>query len=330
MASNGFARRATVQRARLRAALCGLSKSGKTFDSLVIARELIKTLADEKCLKGNGKVGLIDSECGRSDDYGETFEFYTHDLMCFSPEAYIDALDNMVKEGYSVIIIDQISHEWAGSGGLLELTNNVAQQSSSKNSFTAFAQTTPRHNKFIESLVRCPTHLICTMRVKQDWELERNEHGKLEPRKLGMAPIQRESTDYEFDIVGNIDSNHYMKVETRGTLSRLLGNRVFNPGSDIDHPGDIVEIGQLVGKWIAGRASAEELGLISREQIDEIQGYADKLGWTYDHWKKFLSHHKIPSLSRMTPDIYNTERTNMIAGISRLESAKKASASQKV
>lgn len=321
-----FSRRASVSRARLRAALCGTTKSGKTFDSLVIASTLIETLREHDCLKGNGTIGLIDSEHGRSDDYADVFEFYNYELSCYAPEAYIDALQGMINENHSVIIIDQISHEWAGTSGILEQTSITQKQSGGKhNSFTAWSETTPRHNAFIESLVRCPIHLICTMRVKQDWVLEVNEKGKHIPRKLGMAPIQRDSTDYEFDIVGTIDDRKNLNIETRGTLSMLLGNRSFKPGPDIHHPGEVAEIGKLVGQWIAGRANAQELGLASREQIDEIQGLGEKLGFTYETWKKFFNNNKISSLSRMTPEIYEVEKANLLALIAKIEAKKAAS-----
>jgi AAA domain len=320
MPPTGAARKATVQRARLRAAFSGPSKSGKSYISLVIMDSLIKTLQEHDSLRGNGRFVVIDSEGGRGDDYGDLFDYDVYDLANFSPEAYIDAIRIFVGEGYSGIIIDQISHEWDGKGGALEINHNLTRQSSSKNSWAAWGDTTPRHQAFIETLVRCPTHLICTMRVKTDWDRQTNERGKIEPVKIGLSPVQRNSTEYEFDIFGTIDQNHNVKMECRGMLSELLGDKTFLPGKNIRDPGEVGAIGPLVGKWISGRASAESLGWISREQVEEIQAFGDKLGWDHSMWKKFFSHLSISSISRMTPEMYNVEKAKLSHAISVVES----------
>jgi hypothetical protein len=41
-----------------------------------------------------------------------------------------------------------------------------------------------------------------------EYTLVENDRGKQEPRKLGLAPVQRDDTEYEFDIVLDIARNH--------------------------------------------------------------------------------------------------------------------------
>jgi hypothetical protein len=65
------------------------------------------------------------------------------------------------------------------------------------NSFTAWRKLTPQHNAFIEAMIRSKLHLIATMRSKMDYVVETNEKGKSVPKKVGLAPVQREGTDYE-------------------------------------------------------------------------------------------------------------------------------------
>lgn len=38
--------------------------------------------------------------------------------------------------------------------------------------------------------------------------VQEDEEGKMQPVKMGLAPIQREDTEYEFDIVLDIARNH--------------------------------------------------------------------------------------------------------------------------
>src|SRR5260363_251432 len=39
------------------------------------------------------------------------------------------------------------------------------------NSYTAWAEVTPRHNAFVEALLQSPLHILVTMRSKQDFVL---------------------------------------------------------------------------------------------------------------------------------------------------------------
>jgi hypothetical protein len=53
-----------------------------------------------------------------------------------------------------VIIIDSISHEWEGSGGILDIHGNMPG-----NSFTNWAKMTPRHNAFVQKILESPCHI---------------------------------------------------------------------------------------------------------------------------------------------------------------------------
>jgi hypothetical protein len=69
--------------------------------------------------------------------------------------------------------------------------------------------------------------VIVTMRSKMEYALERDEKtGKNVVRKLGLAPIQRQGMEYEFTIVGDMDTDHNLVV----TKSRMetMADRVVN------------------------------------------------------------------------------------------------------
>ncbi len=319
------ARQATIEGVRLRATLDGPTKSGKTFDALAIAVNLLSTLKDTGSLVGNEKIILIDTEDGRAKHYADVFKFDHYNLYDFSPESYIDTLKGAAEDNYSITIVDQISHEWSGKNGALELKNNAELLSGGKlNSWTAWNQITPRHNNFIETLVRHPSHLICTMRSKMDHVQEQDETGKWKIRRVGMEPIQRDTTPYEFDVEGSITQDGFLTIKTRGSLSRYIGDRVFKPGSSIDHPGEVAELGKLIGQWISGRSN-EDNGYASHEQIREIRSLGEKLGITsYDQWNKFCAFWKIQSLNTMTPEAHEKIKKDMIKNIAKKESAKKS------
>lgn len=203
---------------KLRAAFIGISGSGKTYTSLLIAKFL------------GEKICLIDTEGESASKYADIFNFDTIALDTFSPTTYAEALRYVEAQGYDVCIIDSLSHAWMGKDGALDQVDKAAKRSQSNNSYVAWRDVTPKHNELVDTMVRCKMHLIVTMRAKQEYVIEKDEKtGKSSVRKLGLAPIQREGLEYEFDVVGDMDlENNYIISKTR--CSPLNGAVINKPG----------------------------------------------------------------------------------------------------
>jgi hypothetical protein len=60
-------------------------------------------------------------------------------------------------------------------------------------------------------------HVIVTMRTKTEYVMEKDERtGKTAPRKIGLAPVQRDGLEYEFDVVADLDlDNQFIVSKTR-------------------------------------------------------------------------------------------------------------------
>jgi predicted DNA binding CopG/RHH family protein len=101
-----------------------------------------------------------------------------------------------------VIIIDSLSHEWDGDGGILETHSNMPG-----NSFTNWSKLTPRHNACVQRILNVNAHVIATLRTKQDYVLT-DKNGKMVPEKVGLKSITRDGMDYEFTMVFDIDITH--------------------------------------------------------------------------------------------------------------------------
>lgn len=211
--------KATKKRARARVALCGPSSSGKTYTGLVIAT----TLADGK------PVAVIDSESGSASKYADLFSFDVCELTEFSPQMYIAAIHDAEKAGYGAILIDSLSHAWMGKGGALEMVDKAAARSKSGNSFTAWRDVTPIHLQMIDTMLQSPCHIIATMRSKTEYVIEEDGRGKKTPRKIGMAPVQRDGMEYEFDIVGDLDPENNKLVVTKSRCPALSGEVIVKP-----------------------------------------------------------------------------------------------------
>ena len=126
--------------------------------------------------------------------------------------------------GYDVLILDSLSHEWAGTGGVLQIVDEATAQSSNKNAFTSgWSVGGPLHNQLMDRINSSTIHIIATMRVKMEYAMEKDRRGKSVPVKVGLAPVQRDTTEYEFDIMGVMDNAHTLTIS--GTRC------VFVPGA---------------------------------------------------------------------------------------------------
>lgn len=217
----GFTK-ATKKQAKGRMGLIGVSGSGKTWTSLTVATILAGP---------TGKIAVIDSENGSASKYADTFDFDTMNLESFTPKSYVNAIHEAEEGGYDVVIIDSLSHAWAGKDGVLALVDNATARSGSKNAFTSgWREVTPQHNELVDALVRCKCHLIVTMRSKTDWVIE-DTGGKKIPRKIGLAPVQREGMEYELDVVGDMDMENTLVI-TKSRCPALAGGVFRKPGED--------------------------------------------------------------------------------------------------
>lgn len=203
-------KKAERKSAKLRAAFCGTSGSGKTYSALLLSRGL------------GDKVAVIDTERGSSELYADLFGFDVAQLAPpFTPQRYIELI-RVAATQYDVLVIDSLSHAWAGEGGVLEMHDNAARSDRSGNSYTAWRNVTPQHNALVEAVLNAPCHVVCTMRSKAAYELVDDGKGKKKPVKIGLAPIQREGIDYEFTLVFDlsVDGNIATASKDRTNLWR--------------------------------------------------------------------------------------------------------------
>lgn len=228
--------KATKQQAKLRMAIAGVAGSGKTYSALSIARHL------------GTRVAVIDTEHGSASKYANLFEFDVLELDSFHPQKYIDAIHAAESAGYDVLVIDSLSHAWAGKDGALELVDRAAKRSNSQNKFMAWGDVTPLQNQLIDSIIGARLHIIATMRSKTEYALQDYVDGsgktKQKPVKMGLAPIQRYGVEYEFDVVGEMDMRNTMTI----VKSRVVGLT----GAEIEKPSN--QLAETLNAWLSDGA----------------------------------------------------------------------------
>ena len=242
-------RKSERKKAKIKLALQGSAGSGKTYSSLLLA----------KGLAGGDftKIAIIDTENKSADLYAHLGDYNVVSMDTpYSPERYIEAIKLCEEAGMDVIIIDSISHCW---DYLLEIHSKMPG-----NSFANWSKITPRQNVFVNKILRSNTHIISTMRVKQDYVLNQ-KNGKMVPEKVGLKAIQRNDLDYEFTIVFDVDSAHNAKATKDRT------------GLFIDKPGFIINAsaGKKINEWCEVFTGTEwkkvELEIDSCESVEGLR-----------------------------------------------------------
>jgi hypothetical protein len=220
--------KATRKKLRLRLALCGPTGSGKSFTALRIGMAL------------PGPLFAIDTErkslskyVGVSYKGDPPFEFDVLELVeSQSPRSYVEAIQGAQAAGCGTLIIDSLSHAWIGTDGALEQVDRAAKRSQSGSSFAAWRDITPQHNELVNALLNCDMHLIVTMRSKMEYVLEDDGKGRKVPRKVGMAPIQRDGVEYELDVVGDMNLENELVIGK--TRCHSIAGKIFkHPGADV-------------------------------------------------------------------------------------------------
>lgn len=238
-------KKATKSQSKLRLAVCGLAGSGKTFTMLAVAAAMASEM--RRLQQGDGKIALIDTEHESASLYADRFDFDTLALDNHSPRAYVDAIREAEAALYDFVIVDSLSHAWAGKNGALEQKDNAAARGG--NSWTAWRDITPMHNQLIDTMLACRMHLLASMRTKMEY-IQTTANGKTVIEKVGLAAIQREGMEYEFTCVGDIGLDHVLKI----SKSRLDG--VLDTGDAFERPGEL--FARKVYGWLMSGAPAAE------------------------------------------------------------------------
>jgi hypothetical protein len=224
--------KAERKRGKLRLAIAGPAGSGKTYSALLIAFGI------------GGKVAFIDTERGSGELYDHLGDYDACTLEApFEPKKYVAAIKAAEEAGYDTIIIDSLTHAWAGTGGLLDRHGMIADKSG--NSWAAWRMVTPQHNELVDALLQSSCHIIATMRSKMEYT-QVEEGGKKSVKKLGMSPIQRDGMEYEFTVFMDIDQNHIASSTKDRTM--LFDGQYFKPSK---------QTGKLLMDWLERAPEAQ-------------------------------------------------------------------------
>lgn len=273
-------------KAYLKLGIAAPSGGGKTLSALLIAYGLLKEkypkMPDSEIWS---KIAIIDTENGSGELYVGADVANTkigeYNAITLNPpfeaDKYTQAIKMCKDAEMEVCIIDSTTHLWSGEGGLLDQQGHIAKRTG--NSYTAWREITPQHNRFIDAMLRTPIHIIATMRSKQEYVQEKDSgSGKTTIRKVGLEPEQRKGMEYEFTTFFEINAEH----EAFGSKDRTS---VFDQKTFTITP----ETGQKIMRWLEGGKDAPvevimeaahkaDPTVAKQELKDEIIGMCKELG----------------------------------------------------
>lgn len=279
---------------RLLIAIAGPQASGKTTSALRLATGIVQATG--------GKIGLIDTENRRALRYAKDFSFNHMEFdPPFNPARYQEAIEVAMGAGYGdgdVIIIDSMSHEHDGPGGVLEMHENLLEKMAGddwkkreKVKFTAWIKPKGERNRAIQmGLNRCRAHVILCFRAKEKVKMDKDDNNKTVVTNDGWQPIGGDEYFYEMDITMILPQGSFGKPDWSEKAARIneygdgpLKNMLYNT-SQISE-----ETGHRLAAWAKGaavrdpndpRTIANSLGLL----IQDAKSNAD----LYDDWQQRL------------------------------------------
>ena len=187
-------KKASRKSVKIKLGFSGASGFGKTVSALRVAYGITGNWDD---------IAVIDTENDSASLYANHTlkdgfvigEFNAISLTPpYTPERYIEAIEACEKSGIKACIIDSITHEWDGKGGCLDIHAEIGGR------FDHWAKVTPRHRAFIDKILQCNMHVLTTVRRKQDYEMVKNDKGKIEPVKVGTKEVTKDGFEYELTV----------------------------------------------------------------------------------------------------------------------------------
>lgn len=184
------------ERVPLMVGLVGPSGGGKTFSALRLATGIQRVTG--------GDIFVIDTEAKRSLHYADRFRFRHLSFSApFSPLDYLQAIEHCQKKGARVIVVDSMSHEHEGPGGVLEMHSRELDRMAGddwnkreKMNMLAWQKPKAERRRMINTLLQLPISAIFCFRAKEKIKIQKGE----KPAPMGYMPIAGEEFVFEMMV----------------------------------------------------------------------------------------------------------------------------------
>lgn len=173
--------RAVREETKILLSISGLTGSGKTCSSLKVARGMVGP---------DGLIGFLDTDNKRSRHFADRNQFDVIDMTApYSPLRHIEQISKFEAAGYKLAIIDTMSHEWMGPGGICDMAEkNEARMG--RAGLAPWKRPKSDHAKLMYHILSSPMSFIFCCRVKNKSIQRKKPDGKSEIVRTGLLPVQ--------------------------------------------------------------------------------------------------------------------------------------------
>lgn len=240
--------------------ITGASSSGKTYSALRLATGIVR-------VKG-GKLYVIDTEHKRALHYADAFDFEHIDFQPpFGPLDYLSAIRFAGEHGAGCIVIDSMTHEHSGEGGVLDqseryLVDRLGEHATemgprSKHLATSLIKPKRERKALNNAIVQMGVTAIFCYRAQ---DKIKPVPGK-EPEKLGWQAETTSPLVYEmtarFLLTPSCDGKPTLmpptEAEKLSVKTPAQFRDWFTPGFQLTE-----ELGERLATWAAGGATPEQ------------------------------------------------------------------------
>lgn len=220
-------------------ALAGESGTGKTLSSIRLARGLVGE---------NGKIGYIDTEQHRASLYAGYYGGF--DVINleppFSPDRYEEAVKTFKDAGYDCVVIDSMSHEWEGDGGVLDMADNQTYASGKPMvGLDKWCKPKIAHRKMMNFIMNSGMNVIFCYRVKYNMIEGVDDRGRKTLVKSDTPTLVREP-NANYDITVDLCLNQQKIPQVAGkcpeALEWMFGREMLTE-----------EVGANIIEWLHGK-----------------------------------------------------------------------------
>lgn len=286
--------------------VAGGTGSGKTMSAMRMASGIA----------GDHPFAVIDTEAGRAKHYADHFKFDVGDLAPpFRPESYAEAILAADAAGYPVIVVDSMSHVWAGDGGVLdwqedELDRMAGDDWKKREAVKMAAWIKPKlaHKHMVAKLLQVKAHLILCFRAEPKIEMVK-DGGKwvIVPKKTltgldGWVPVSEKNLPFE------LTASFLLTADAPGVPKPIKLNADHRHLFPLDQPIN-EDSGRRIAEWAKGGAAATPPATTSKRSEGPFDVEAaitafETMGTTRAELAKHLGHAPAASDRAAMGDLY--------------------------
>lgn len=230
--------------------LAGGTGSGKSFSAMRLAAGI----------SGDKPFAVIDTESRRALHYADAFKFDHAELRApFRPDSYAEAIKSADAAGYPVIVVDSMSHVWAGEGGILdwqeeELDRMAGQDWAKRERVKMAAWIKPKvaHKQMVQRLLQVRAHLILCFRADEKVEMTKDGSGKtVIVKKQGLTGLDGWFPICEKNLPFELTASFLLTADAPGMPKPIKLQEQHRALFPFDKPIS-EDSGKMIAEWASG------------------------------------------------------------------------------